>query len=238
MSTVLRVLSFICLPVFFVMLFSCAPPSFVIMSADLYPLYVYDPESEDITSFAALRLGLESGDTDLRKIRLEQDEDGLFWEFDLEEDALELSRRPQPVDEEYVSPAFAIEESGSATEFFYPWFLGPGEGEIPDGIYTLIVWDYSGQSSKISLRYQNLAGSRLEDLETHLLSLNPFQRIEQGSYDVIYFQDSDSLALSRMTSEEYLLSFDSLDRITETSINPFLWGVPTGIDCLVLAGPY
>ena len=215
---------------------SCAPQSFAIRSAKLYPLYVYDPGNTSTTLFAALKLQFERGSTDLRKIRLEHNGEKLFWEVDLEEDLSALSR--VPVEGDHVLPRFAVEESGSEADFFYPWFLSPGENDIPDGIYTLTVWDYSGQSSQTGMRYENLDADAREFLENHLASLNPLSEIEQGSYEVLHLQEGSNPPVFRMNIGEYLLSINDINTLDHFSDELFLWGVPAGIDCLVLAGPY
>ena len=221
----------------FTVIFSCAPRSFFVTSAQLYPLYVYNPRTTETTLFASLSLILESGDTDLRSIRLEQRGNNIFWEQDFAGDELAVSRLPQP--DAPVSPSFVTKEAGARVEFFYPWFLSPGDNEMPDGTYTLTGWDYSGQTSQMNLRYKNLSDDSLQALVEHLSLLDLAMPTSQGSYEVLFLpENADPSSLVRMSSEEYLLSKNGISPFLDLNASVFLWGVPRGIDCLVLAGPY
>ncbi|MGI9255900.1 MAG: hypothetical protein ACR2PY_03090 [Salinispira sp.] len=212
-------------------LLSCTPQSFVLESAKLYPLYVYNPEEDSLTLFAALSVRLEAGATDIRRIRLEE-EGGLFWEIDLVQNGSYISRTPQSSEEEYVSPFFEVGEDDQKTDFLYPWFLSPGENALPNGVYSLILWDYSGENSQISARYTNISENDFQNLKKHLISLNPSQKNIQNSYEVVYLNDPRSNAVLKLEQEEYISSSG------DASEGIFLWGVPAGINCLVLAGPY
>lgn len=224
--------------------FSCAPGTFTIRSANLYPLYTYTPENNELTLFAALFVNLEHGSTQVRRIRLENSTGTLFWEVNLEEEGNSddsINRLPWSSDEEeeeeYVVPSIAAPEGNSTFELFYPWFLSPGENTIPDDIYSLTLWDYSSETSQSSLRFENLDDDDLQNLETHLASLSFSAENDLDSYEVLSIQGGNSpFNLSREPLEAYSVLPESA--AADSSTDLFLWGVPAGIDCIVLAGPY
>ncbi len=231
--TAIRALFFfllVCCPAF---LLSCSVNSPSLINAELYPLYLYDPASQAVTRFMALRLMSERGETDFRSIRVTHEISEIYWDIQLEVDGL-LPRVPGENSANYKPPSFAEKKAGERFSFVYPWLFGFGDGRLPEGMYTITATTYSLEELSIRGQFSAIREKSEQTLVEFAAGLKPESLPDKGFWVVLVVRpDESGTPVDSYTAERFRNEY----RRQEGDVL-YVWGVPSRIDAFLLCGPF